>query len=748
MNALPRTSPTLLLGLLLAAAGCTDATNVARPDAGADVGPIVDPDGGPDPEDAGPIRDSAPPPDMAAPRPAWVEVSLSPRRPIYALDAEVQVEAVVYDRAGQPMDDVALTYDVAPMALGAVDGEGVLRFSGEGAGAVLACAGMVCGRAALFVDDGPPTLVVESPERGAIVDGEGGETLVVTGSAVDSAGPVDVRINGVPAALDDEGRFEATIPAVFGVNRIEVIADDGVQPDPAYDVRDVLWAPRYTPVDPDGVTIPGAATLRVDQALLDTDNPIAVPRAGGNVRLADVAQVLDVLVQLVELDALIGDPVLAEGEPLDLRLEYVTLGRPDVEMLFTADGIEMFLVLPAVEVETAGQLVVEDEVIGLDGTIAAEVAAFARLDVRLDDGLAVEVVDVQVNLESIRGRYANETANALIDSLGTLLGNIVRDLAQGLIEELVAEQLPGLLDEALATVLGTIADIPLQFDVGIEGAPPLDLALQITPAGLSLRRGTLMQLVLDARIAHPAPVEAPHPDPGVPTLSAVDWPEAPGDGVGASVRLALLNGLLHEVWRTGLLNISPPLPDELSGLLGAVRLDARTPPVVVPAPLGAEFPLEVQIGDLRMHARGAAAEADDVYAISLRVGAGVLVQGAQIELVIADEPDVDVVLIEQGGERPVLSPTLLGNLLLRVVWPMVQEALGEGLAFGVDPFAIDPAALAEYAPRLEGLTLAPRFDGAPRIEAGRLVLEGGLQVDLRIAPADAIEIPPEEMMPQ
>lgn len=729
----------------LALGACTDATNVAADDAAFDQGPIVDPDTGLAP-DGGPLPDMAPP-DMAPPQPAWVELELSPRRAIYALDAVVQLEATAFDRFGEPLADEPIRFDVAPGAIGTVDDAGSLTFSGEGPATVLACAGMVCGRAAVFVDDGPPTLVVESPERGAILDGEGGATLTVTGSAVDSAGPVTVRVNGVPAEVDGEGRFAVEIPATFGVNRVEVSADDGVQPDPAYDVRDVLWAPAYEAVEPDGVTVSGAVSVRVDQALLDTDTPIAVPDEGGPLRAGDVAQVLDILVQLVELDSLLGDPQLVEGEPLELRIEAVELGRPDVQMIFTAEGLELFMVLPGVEVQTSGRLIIEDEEIDLTGSIEAEIAAFADLQVGLDESLTVTVGDVQVNLESIRGRYASDTANALIDSLGTLLGNLVRDLAQDLIAGLVADQLPALVDSALESVLGTIGNIPLQFETGIDGVPPLDLALQITPSGLHIERATFMQLVLDARVQHPGPVEAPHADPGVPVLSSPEWVEVEGDGIGASMRLALLNGLLHEVWRTRLLNISPPLPDELVGVLGEVILDARTPPVVVPAPLGSDFPLEVQIGDLRMSTQAPNADAADIYAISLAVGAGIGIDGANIELQVADEPDIDVVRIQQGQEFPLLNADALAGLLLRVVWPMVQDALGEGLAFGVDPIAVDPAALAEYAPRLQGLTLAPGFRGAPRVDAGRVGLDGRLDVNMTIAPIGGVEMPPPEDMP-
>ena len=737
------------------ALGCTDATNVSRPEdmGGADLPDLAveQPDFAVDERDAEPVIDASVPVDMAAPRPAWVEVTVDPRRPLYALDDTLEISARVFDRQGEPFDADAFTidYEVVPEALGTIT-DGVLSFTGEGPGTVLACADGVCGRAAVFVDSSPPTLTVESPERGAIIDGEGGRTLLVTGTAVDTAGPVDVRVNGEPVAVDDDGRFQAEVRARFGVNRVEVIASDGVQNQASVDVRDVLWAPEYTEVDPRGVTVVGAATLRVDQALLDTNNPIMVPLDAAEVSITDLAQLLDALVQIIDVATLLPDAQLSSGPPLELRIDGVDLGTPVIEMMFTPEGIELFLALPDVAITTTGELVVEDESISLDGSLTARLSAIARVGIRVDGEIAVDVGDVLVNLDEIRGNYESGTANALVESLGTLLGNIVRDLAADLVGGVVQDQLPALIDAALASVLDTISVIPLAFDTGIDGAPPIDLELRITPAAVALRRGEMMQLVLDARIEHRVDVVAPYPDPGVPTLSRPEWDEVAGDGIGVSVRLAMLNGLLHEVWRTGLLQLSPPLPEEAAPLLGEVFIDATTPPVVAPAPLGAALPLEVQIGDLRLSTQGLAADAPDIYALSVRVGAGVDVDGAQLALELGEDPDIEAVLIEQASQRPVLSEDVLARLIEAAVWPMVQDALGEGLAFGIDPIEVDPAALADYAPRLRGLTLAPRFREAARIEQGRLTLEGNIIVHMDVGPADGLpdEPPPEDLPPE
>ncbi|MCA9539106.1 MAG: hypothetical protein KC620_09465 [Myxococcales bacterium] len=730
----------LCLPLLALALACEDdaASGGGGPGDMLHDAAVVDPDMSVPQPDARvmPVVDAEPPePDAAPPRPGYVEVTLMPRRPIYALTANITASAAVFDQNGMPMPRATVEWRVTPAGLADIDAEGAITLLGEGPGAVMACAGEVCGRAAIYVDAGPPSLTVEAPERGAILGPADGEGIEVRGTASDSSGHVEVRVNGAPVEVDAEGHFATTLAAQFGVNRVEVTADDGVQRTPARDVRDVLWAPAFIPVDEQGATVPSAVTLRLDQALLDTDQEVGLRREAGEVRIGDAAELIDALVQLVELGALLPDPQLVDTDALSLRVTHVSLGRPEVEMIFTAEGIELFVRLPAVEADTEGQLVVEGEEISLNGTLRAGVAAFARLDLSLDNQLHVEVGDVGVALESIGGQFQSETARTLVETLGTALGNVARDLALGLIEGLIRDQLPSLIEAGLESLLSTLSSIPLQFDTGLEGVPPLDLELQIAPAALELQREQMMRLGLDARVQHRQPVVAPHEDPGVAQLSPDEFIEGQGNGLGAAVRFALLNGLLHEVWRTGLLQIAPPLPPELAGVLGEVRIDATMPPVIAPAPVGSELPLLLQIGDLRMSTQGLAAPAPDVYAISLQVAAGVRLDGAHIELQVAEAPDIQAVLIEQGQDTPLLTADALAGLLGRVIWPLVEEALANGLAFGIDPIEIDPGLLADYAPRIEGMTIAPDFGHRLRIDAGRLTAEGRLDIRLLLGEA-------------
>ncbi|MCB9522042.1 MAG: hypothetical protein H6702_01510 [Myxococcales bacterium] len=729
-----RTCDWLFLGALLAV-GCSDDAPASKP-APADMRPDLQPgDMGPGADmapaaDEGVAPDQAPPP---RPEAVWVEVTLQPRRALYALDAEVRVSATAFDRVGAPIDGAPLTWSVAPPGAATL-ADGRLNFLAEGPGAVVACAGDgVCGRAAFFVDGGPPSLVLASPLRGESLGQDGSETIHVAGTAADSGGAVSVRVNGTPVALGEGGAFTLDLPARFGINRIEVVADDGVQ-DPVRDVREVLWAPRYTPVDETGATLRDALAIRIDQALLDANRPVDVPGEAAELTLQGAAQILELLIALADVTGVLGDPQLVDTEAFSLRVARVDLGKPEIDLFFSNAGAELFMRLPRIAVATEGGIEVQGAPISLDGTLRASMAAFASLHIAVVDGaLQVEVGDVGIAVESLTGNFANPTAEVLVETFGSRLGTLARDLANDLVLGLIEEQLPTLITGVLDGLLTTLAEIPIDVSAPIEGIPPLNLRLAITPAGLDLQRRELMGLRMDARVSHLAPVLAPHADPGVPTLSRPEYLWVAGEGLGGVVRLALLNGLLHEVWRAGLLQLTPPLPPEVSVLLSAVTIDGRLPPVVAPAPEGSDLPLEVQLGDLRVAVTGPRAEAPDLYAVDLRVGVSVAAEAGQFELVVAESPLIRATLIDQAGDRPFLSGEQLATLLEGLVWPQVQEALAGGLAFGIDPIEVDPATLAGFAPRVTGLSLTPRFEGAPAVREGRAELEGGIDVGVRLA---------------
>lgn len=695
-----------------------DAT--LEPDAALDAAPDAEPDAAPAPD--------------AAPRPAnWVEVTLTPRQTLYAPGDEIQATAVVYGFDGAPFADQAVRWAVEPEGLAAVDAEGLITVQAEGQGRVHACASeAICGSAAFFVDSAPPVLMITQPARGAILGADGATTIPVRGTAVDEGGAVWVWINGEPVDVDADGVFSLDLPARFGVNLIEVIADDGVRRDPVVDLREVLWAPRYEPVDPDQARVRGALVMRMDQALLDTDTPIDLSGGAGEYVLEEFAQLITALIALIDPSPLL-EGIPLGGEGLNLSVEGLDLGTPLVDLAWIAGGMEIFLHFPHIRIQTSGALSLEGASIDLTGAVEANTAAFVHMSLVLDGaGVLAAVEEVGINVESITGDYADPSARALIETLDGQLSQIIVGMTEGLISQMLADQLPTLFNAVLGQLFGPegiLSDINLDLSGQIEGLAPINLSLSFEPQALDIRPHETMAFTLDAAVRHPAPVTAPHEDPGVPAINGDPLINAPGEGFGVAARLALINALLHEVWRAGLLQMNLPL----SGLSGV--LDARLPPVLAPTPPGAPFLMEIQLGDLRLRMQAGEAPPDD-YTVSLRVGVDVSLEGGAFELVVADEPEFEVQLLSQGSARPLISPEGLAGLLKALIWPKVEQALAGGMRFELPATALPVDALQAFAPEITALSFSPIFDAAPYLSQGRVHLEGGVTLILGVTPAE------------
>ncbi len=716
-------------------------------DTGADVG-VVDAsvDGAPSPFDGAPRAEDATPrvdaatPDAEPPAPppvGWVEVTLSPRRPVYGPEDEVTASARVFAVTGALLDAHPVTFDAVPAGVTSIDALGRVSWSTEGPGVVRACtADAVCGETAFWVDAGPPKLTITAPETGSALGGDQTSTIRVRGNAVDSSGEVVVRVNGEVVGVEPNGDFLLDLPARFGVNHVEVTADDGVRRPPTRATRDVLWAPRWVRAEVDHVTLPGAGALRLDQSLLDGNQPLPVLDAA-QVALPDLASLLTAALALAEPDALLPQGPLSEGDVLRLSIQGVELGAPEVELRVVPEGLELFLRLGDIRVATAGAFAFQGESIALDGTLVARVSAFALIDITAEGGALLAAHRASgVVVEGIEGRFADPAANALVDTLGGRLRGLVEALVEGVIIGVVRDQLPTLLSEGLQGLVGGLARLPVELNTGIVGAPVASLVLGLTPARVSTPRETHIGVELDARVGQRGPVVAPSGRvPGVPALEASPTPRALDAQVGLLLRLELLNALLHEVWRTGLLQLELPLPEALAATLGRVTIDARLPPVVAPALPASDWPLEAQIGALQVEIRAPAAERGDVYMVRLAAGLTLAPDDTgALSLSTEAEPRVDAELVEQADDQPVVTPDALEVLFATAVWPQLEQALAGGLAVTLPEIQVDAGAFAGFAPRLQSLTLRPDLSAPPRLVDGWLVLAGDLALAVGVAP--------------
>ncbi len=726
----------LALSLLaLLALACDDASPTPAGEGGADALPTADLGTGADlgggAPDATIMPDASPPP---AARPAFVELTLAPRQPLYTQAETPQAVPTVYDRLGReiPLDQVALRLDVQPAAMGAVDAAGVVTFAREGQGAVRACVvgTDLCGRAPFFVDDGAPSLVVTAPAPGTLI--EGAPVIQVVGQADPGAA---VFVNEVAVAVDAQGAFQTELPAVFGYNRVDVVADDGVRRPPARVVREALYAPVVLPATDTGVELPDALRVRIDQRLLDTGDAAPPPDEAGAVAVPDLAGLVEVFLARLELIGLVPNP-LSDSASLSLRVVGVEPGEPDCTLLFTEDGLEIFLRLSDLTLRTEGFVEIEGERFDLGGAIRVTAAAVASVQVLAgpDGAPTLQILTADVALERLSGDMADSTAQALLDTFGSLVRTVLEGAARDLVDDVVQQAVPDFLALGLGDALDPLRAIPLD----VEASPPLpaiavDLGFELSAPVIEARSG--LSLGLSGAVRQRVPVAAPYPVAGVPAESLDSeppWPAA--GGLALAVRLSTVNALAHAVWQQGALtlDLTEVVPEQLRALIREARVDARLPPLVVATPPGSPALFELQLGELDLYLRGArSGDTPDHYVLSVRAGLLLEVGEGGIRFNVAERADIRVALVDYSGARPAFEADLLAQILEPIVWGQVREAVGEGLSLALDPIVVGPDTYGAFAPSIQAIEVRPDFPAAPVVRRGWFVLPAGLSMVVR-----------------
>ena len=366
-----------ILVLCLGLVGCDDHSSDSRPLA-------PDQDLTPDRFDAGnSTSEDAAMDDFDPGVAAYVELRLTPRKPLYSQSESPVVSGTVYDRFGNELPNFPLRFDTRPVESADVDEAGMVTFLREGAGAVRGCATPdLCGRASFFVDNAAPTLTITEPERGAYLTGE--RQIWVRGETeVDET--VQVYVNDSPVTVDGEGRFETSLEARDGLNQIVVIADDGVRRPPTRSVREVVYAPSYLPRTLPRQSLTDVASIRVSQTALDAVDAV-IADTPEQVVVSSASALLEQLIGRIDPMSLLDDPVLLDDELGRLTVVDMQLGVPELDDLFWMKGLEIFFRLNGLTVSTEGQLSYEGETLNLNGRSLYRVMV-ATLSCEMDKGL-------------------------------------------------------------------------------------------------------------------------------------------------------------------------------------------------------------------------------------------------------------------------------------------------------------------------------------------------------------------------
>lgn len=411
---------------------------------------------------------------------------------------------------------------------------------------------------------GASLLRVDTPAPGAwVAPGE----VVVSGQAF---GLTELTVNGASAEIVD-GAFRTTVEVPVGVHALEVAAKD-LRGDTVF-TRGSVIAGDFVSVA-EGVR--DGVAVRVDQEGLDTV-------VGATLGLLDLDAVI---AGLVANNPLVEDTLF--GVPYALHLTELSLAPLSARATLEDGHVALGLVVDDlhVVVRATGAFGLLDTSVSADvDRITADVDLALRA---VGGGLDATLGPVELGVEGfafdaslIPGGFEDEIP---------FLSDMLRDFVVQFAEEQVRALAPSLID-GVEDALALSFDVPLLERVfSVDGA---FRTVEVTPAGAVIG--------LDLAVA----VDEERPDLRYAGMLSVPrrphrFPAAP---VAMSLHDDLLNRLLFEAWRGGLLSLSLTSDDEpLLGLLfvqlgsteGGLAVDARLPPVALEGPDG----LEVQIGEL------------------------------------------------------------------------------------------------------------------------------------------------------
>ena len=676
--------PSLLLSSTAFGCGDDDGGMVTPTDAGPDFG------------------------DVAADTPAGIEVQVVPGRTYYRTEQVVRVEATVIDTAENPLAgaEVAITAD--PPSAATADGTGNFVLNQQGFVTFEACtveAGVtgepLCDSVRILVDDGAPNLEVSSPTPGQELGGEGATAIVVTGSVADSR-DVSVFVNGVPAEVDAMGMFSGSVTPLFGVNHLEIVASDEVS-DPARIQMDVMWSDAYVPPDAGetpSLTLEDGITLQLGQGFFDDGTPLDLDASPLSTR--DLAGIFELVLANLDFVSFLPSPVIASSS-LTLDITSVDVSDMLVEVDVVNGGAELFVRFGSMTANTTGNLDFEGSVLDLSGSVRIVASAFARLSVTkadIDSPVEASVESLEVAIEEMDGNFVSPEANAILELAESYFRTTFEtELRSGFNDSLVGT-LPEILGGALSSLDTALRDqtIPLETDIfpsltiGLDGR----LARLETQQRRWLRAPLRIALGTDAAIAHPE-------TRGAVDLVAASDPLFDGIPVQMGVRLLMLNGLLHVLWNSGLLEIdaAPLLPGGIGDTVELAVLSGRMAPIVRPARGAETNDLVMAIGQLELRLK--ILEDETTFGVTIEAGADLNVTDGVVSLALEETPFVRTWIIDSNTASPLIDDTSLQALLEGDLWSQIRDSVMGGIQLELP--SLDVGDLSSLAPSLAGFGL-------------------------------------------
>jgi len=716
-----------------------------------------------------------PEPPVYTPTPTELRVRVTPGRATYPLGLQVTPVATVYSELGREIPDLDIHWSVEPSGAASPAEEGRWRLDEEGFVTFTGCVGegdaAVCGSRGIQVNDSGATVVILEPAAGAELRSDEHPTVTVVGQATDTRVTPRVYWAGQPIDVDDDGIFTFEMDPVYGINHVDVVATDGLQSIESRAGLDYMWAVEYlgdpTPFDDEeeededeeadeeksgddpsdedapgddgedddelpplidvvSISLEGGAYLRLGQRFIDGGSPLVWTAEGGP-EIHDLAHIFQVVIQSLDIMEILDNPVV-DSEAIVLFVTDADLGEPIVELTLTNGGLDLYVGIPDLHIETEGLVDFAGVEIDLDGTLGVSVSivGFIQIDkAERDAPFVVEVDEITLAIEDVRPDFASDEANAVFALAEGALFGVLEDLLVDALAGDLLDQIPDLVVELLGALDGLFGDEPIEIDLGL--GLPVSLSLDGEIGRVRVERRRYIEVVLDMDISTAS--EPSFPDSRGAAMSAPQGTEPPffAEGrVQAALPLTLVNGLFHALWNSGLLEIdaSDLLPPAFSAIIQSAHVSAKLPPVLTIGQVALTTrPFMITLGQLEIDlTRGAQT---DTVGANIVIGASVVIDDGAIRIELDDVPVIRLWPIEVGGERAIFENLSdLEALLADVIFPELTGGLIDGLALELPELSL--AGLSDLSPALDGLVLLLQVDRDPAIRDGFIIIDGTL----------------------
>ena len=172
------------------------------------------------------------------PQPAPTQVQVTPQNPVVREGEVVTFSATVLDQQGRAMTGVAITWSIAPAAVGTISPTGQVTAAESGTATVTATAGSASGNTSLNVEEAVVQVVLSAADSSLIV----GQTGTLTAAALDNEGedvsgravtwastdPAVLTVDasgGISAVAEGSAQVTATVDGVEGSLTIDVVVN-------------------------------------------------------------------------------------------------------------------------------------------------------------------------------------------------------------------------------------------------------------------------------------------------------------------------------------------------------------------------------------------------------------------------------------------------------------------------------------------------------------------------------------------